>query len=664
MMTFASHTHAVPLAGLLILFAGSVLFVGRRDGIRCLSMLAWFPALLLTAAWSIVSAGLPVLPVVLVTGAIALLGQTALLVDRWPLQSTAFAGACIGYLTAAATGAVCLFAFRITGICSAATQDLWYAPATGFLPFHWLALGGIAIAGAGIIADLAIAVTATISEVHAANPSLSRRALVASGMRFGRDVIGTELNTLPLAVLGASLGGMLLLLLPADVTRWPYSWVLLANRQTTALELSVLASGMIGLTLTVPITAWLVARRLAGNAAPSSRQPEEMGAVSRYLPHALLLALAGLAMALCVWLNRSSYSYPREETGSTTRLVRGEVGSVDPQVSPWAPRGRGPASETVQTLRVRLNEGRDLLAENPLTGSPVHDRVPLPGERVVIRLQEAGTESYASLSEIQRDSRLVLLLLAVWIVVVAVARWHGWRAMMALAGSVGIIVVFLAAVARWKAPPVPTVLACSLLIAAVTYLLLCGWGRKTISASLGTLAGLAAGGIAAVVFGDWLQLSGRHDGDLLTLSLYSSGRTLDFPALLGAAALISALGVTMDVSIAVASAVAEVSRSDPSLGFSKLYAAGLDVGRKVMAAMFGALLFAFLGLNLGLFLLPWAKAGPAMEAFGAEPVAAEIFRLLVGGLALVWTVPATAGLSAWMSSPSGPGHTREGTRHA
>jgi uncharacterized membrane protein len=128
---------------------------------------------------------------------------------------------------------------------------------------------------------------------------------------------------------------------------------------------------------------------------------------------------------------------------------------------------------------------------------------------------------------------------------------------------------------------------------------------------------------------------------------------MDFQGLLVAAALIGTLGVVMDVSIGVASAVSEVRRADPSIDFHLLLAAGIAVGRKIMAAMFGAILFAYLGLNIGLFLLPWARTGSVMQALDSERVKTEVFRLLVAGLAIVWTIPATALVSAYLSSRKG-----------
>ena len=233
--------YALPLVVLSLLFALSALAVGRGQGVRCLALLAWVPLLLFALGWLVTAGGLPLLPAMVAAGLAALACQTLLLLGTGIAARRAFLGACAGYLVAVAVAFIGLWAFRINGIYSPVMRDLWYAPGTGALPFHWLALGGIALAGAGVIADLAVAVAATIEEVRAVNPRLSPSELFAAGMRFGRDVIGTEVNTLPLAIFGASLGGLLLVLVRPDAARWPFSWMILSNRQESAIHASASA---------------------------------------------------------------------------------------------------------------------------------------------------------------------------------------------------------------------------------------------------------------------------------------------------------------------------------------------------------------------------------------------------------------------------------------
>lgn len=653
--------HAAALGALLGLFLVSVLIVGRLDGLRCVAMLVVIPALLAAAGWAAGVVGLPTLPVVLITALLALACQVFLLLGwrgggRW-----AMLGAFGGFLAAAALGLLAVRVLRITGVHCSLMEDVWNAAGGTPLKCHWLVFGGIALAGAGVIADLAVAVTVSIREVHRANRDLPAAELLASGMRFGRDVISTEVNTLPLAILGASLGGVLLILATPDVTFWPHTWMHLTNGQATAVEAATLLGGTIALVLTIPITASLVSRvwgRRAGGAkavpggSPARRRWFGLG---RLWP---LVVLAAVAAAAVAWLGRTSYGYPTGDSGVDTRLVRGVVEQAEPRLWPWMPRRKRPGRETAQWLTVRTADGHRVRIRNPITGSPVRDKVPLPGDRVIVRRQTGDGESHWLLELIERDRALVVFLLGACVVVVLVGRRQGWRALAALAVTAGLICVLVLWLVRQGAQPVVATLACTVGVAALAYLIICGFSAKALCASGGTLVGLAAATLAALGFRWWLGLSGRYSKELLALAEYSSGRALDFHGLLVAATLIGALGVVMDVSIGVASAVTEVHRANPRMGFAALFKSGMSVGRKIMAAMFGAILFAYLGLNIGMFALPWVHAGAAGQILANERVRTEVFRLLAGGLAIAWTVPATALLGAWACSRKRPGGGR------
>ena len=650
MLGQAAAQYAVPLSALAGVFLVSVLVVGRLDGLRCIAMLVLIPALLVGMGWAATVAGLPTLPVVLATALAALACQVFLLLGWRGGAKWAMLGAFGGFIAAAAFGMLAVWALRITGAYSTITEDLWNAGGDTSLEYHWLVLGGIALAGAGVIADLAVEVTASIREVHRVNPDLPGRELLASGMRFGRDVICTEVNTLPLAVLGASLGGVLLILARPDVTFWPHTWMHLTNGQATAVEATALLGGTIGLVLTIPITALLISR--VWGHRRTDEPPATLGQPRRKLGRGelWLLALIGTAVLASAWLGNTSYRYPTGDGDVRTQLIRGVVTRAEPERSPWQPRSKEPGRETAQWLTVRVADGNSVRVRNAITGSIVRDKVPLPGDRVIVRKQAADGESFWLLELIERDRTLVIMLLAACVVVVVVGRRQGWRALAALAVSAGLICALVLWLVNQGAQPVVATLACTVGVAALAYLIICGPSAKALCAAGGTLVGLAAATAAAVGFGWWLGLSGRYSKELLALAEYSSGRGLDFHGLLIAATLIGALGVVMDVAIGVASAITEVHRASPALGFGALFGSGMAVGRKILAAMFGAILFAYLGLNIGMFVLPWVQAEAAGQILTSERVRTEVFRLLVGGLAIAWTVPATALLGAWTMS--------------
>lgn len=649
MLAQAAAQYAVPLAALAGVFLVSVLVVGRLDGLRCIAMLVVIPALLVVMGWAATATGLPTLPVVLATALAALACQVFLLLGWRGGAKWAMLGGFGGFIATAAFGMLAVWALRITGAYSAITEDLWNAGGDTPLKYHWLVLGGIALAGAGVIADLAVAVTVSIREVHRANRDLPAAELLASGMRFGRDVICTEVNTLPLAILGASLGGVLLILARPDVTFWPHTWMHLTNGQATAVESTALLGGTIGLVLTIPITAMLVSRvwgrRRTDEPPATLGRPRRLGRGELWL-----LALIGAAVLGAAWLGDTSYRYPTGDGGVETQLIRGVVTRAVPRRSPWQPRSKEPGRETAQWLTVRVADGNSAEVRNVITGSIVRDKVPLPGDRVILRKQTADGETFWLLELVERDRTLVAMLAAACVVVVVVGGRQGWRALAALAVSAGLICALVLWLVNQGAQPVVATLACTVGVAALAYLIICGPSAKALCAAGGTLVGLVAATAAALAFGWWLGLSGRYSKELLALAEYSSGRGLDFHGLLIAATLIGALGVVMDVAIGVASAITEVHRANPSLGFGALFGSGMAVGRKIMAAMFGAILFAYLGLNIGMFVLPWVQAEAAGQILTSERVRTEVFRLLVGGLAIAWTVPATALLGAWTMS--------------
>lgn len=108
----------------------------------------------------------------------------------------------------------------------------------------------------GAINDTAMSIASGMNEVYHYDPKISQKELFLSGMRVGRDILGTTTNTLFFAFLGSSLA---LLIWVKDLN---YSLTMILNSKVMAGELaSILFSGM-GVTLIIPMTGWLMAVKL------------------------------------------------------------------------------------------------------------------------------------------------------------------------------------------------------------------------------------------------------------------------------------------------------------------------------------------------------------------------------------------------------------------
>lgn len=108
----------------------------------------------------------------------------------------------------------------------------------------------------GAVKDSAVAVTSAVYEVHRNNPQLSVSELFASGIKIGREILATTINTLFFACVGESL------LLFHIICYWGYNFSFILNSK--ALYQVLLYSGIAGLgcIAVIPLSALLMARVL------------------------------------------------------------------------------------------------------------------------------------------------------------------------------------------------------------------------------------------------------------------------------------------------------------------------------------------------------------------------------------------------------------------
>ena len=137
-----------------------------------------------------------------------------------------------------------------------------------------LLFAGLLISSLGAVMDVAMSIGSSMSEILAQNPSLNRKELWKAGIRVGRDMMGTDSNTLILAFAGGSLS-MLLLDYAYDL---PYLQIINSNNIGIAIMQGL--SGSFGVVLSVPITVaagavlYTMKNRRGGTPAKEGRMEE------------------------------------------------------------------------------------------------------------------------------------------------------------------------------------------------------------------------------------------------------------------------------------------------------------------------------------------------------------------------------------------------------
>lgn len=116
-----------------------------------------------------------------------------------------------------------------------------------------LLFSGLLISCLGAVMDVAMSVSSAIDEIYRQNTALSRKELFRAGLRVGRDMMGTDSNTLILAFAGSSVSTLLL----DYAYDLPYYQVINSNNIGIAIMQGL--AGSFGVVLSVPLTVTICA---------------------------------------------------------------------------------------------------------------------------------------------------------------------------------------------------------------------------------------------------------------------------------------------------------------------------------------------------------------------------------------------------------------------
>ena len=116
-----------------------------------------------------------------------------------------------------------------------------------------LLFSGLLISCLGATMDVAMSISSAIDEIYKQNASLSRKELFKAGMRVGRDMMGTDSNTLILAFAGSSVSTILL----DYAYDLPYQQIINSNNIGIAIMQGL--AGSFGIVLSVPLTVLICA---------------------------------------------------------------------------------------------------------------------------------------------------------------------------------------------------------------------------------------------------------------------------------------------------------------------------------------------------------------------------------------------------------------------
>ncbi|MBU8808031.1 YibE/F family protein [Mycolicibacterium goodii] len=320
----------------------------------------------------------------------------------------------------------------------------------------------------------------------------------------------------------------------------------------------------------------------------------------------------------------------------------GAVLTADPVPAP------GDAGQCVQNL-VAIDSGPNKGARTLLefSGGPGQPNLVAGDDVRLSRQVDAGGATSYAFYDYERAWPLIALAAVFAVVVVAVARWRGLRALIGIVVAFGVLVVFLLPALRDGAAAVPVSLVASAVILYAVIYLAHGVSLRTSAALLGTLTSLFLAAVLSWAAIELAHLTGLSEDQNNEVAAYLGN--VSITGLLLAGFIIGSLGVLNDVTVTQASAVFELAEAGGTR--RSAFVGAMRVGRDHIASTVYTLVLAYAGSALPLLLLFSVANRSLGDVLTSESVAVEIARSAVGGIALALSVPLTTGIAAVLATP-------------
>jgi uncharacterized membrane protein len=378
------------------------------------------------------------------------------------------------------------------------------------------------------------------------------------------------------------------------------------------------------------------------------------------------LALATVVGAFLLWPGTDRVEVPPALAGPDGRPVtlvdavvqsarRGPCDAYLPEGEQLPPEAAAGVDDACVDVVVRITSGPDAgntktIEESVDPAKPVFeagDKVRVARTIAADRKGAGSEETQYYLADYARGLPLGIIALVFAVVVVAIARWRGFGALIGMALTYLALVFFLLPALLQGSSPIAVALVTS---AAVLYILLYlahGPSARTSTALLGTLLSLGLTGALGYLAIELTRLTGLGSEDMAQLTAFAK---LDLTGLILAGLVIGALGLLNDVTVTQASAVWELSDASPGAGPRTLYRAGMRIGRDHIASAIYTIMLAYTGAALPSLLLFSLAGRSPYDVITGDLVAAEVVRTAIGSIGLVASVPITTAIAAVIAS--------------
>ena len=295
-------------------------------------------------------------------------------------------------------------------------------------------------------------------------------------------------------------------------------------------------------------------------------------------------------------------------------------------------------------------KGTERIIENMLTGNPAYDINLTKGNKVVLHV-EPNSDTITTpddvdffIADIKRDNQIFVFTGIFFILLLLIGKKKGLTSIISIISTIALIFFMLLPMILNGFCPIASAVLTGIISTVITIYLVGGLNSKSSSAIIGTSISLIFAGALSMLAIYFAHLTGFAGEE--KMFLYTARPDLSFTGILSASMIISALGALMDTAVSIASTVNEIFETDKSLSVKQLFKSGMNVGRDIIGTMSNTLILVYLGSSLTLVLL--SSNIDMNKFFNLNQVATEILSALTGSIAILFCVPITAIIAAYL----------------
>ena len=310
--------------------------------------------------------------------------------------------------------------------------------------------------------------------------------------------------------------------------------------------------------------------------------------------------------------------------------------------------------EQLLTVKITTGQykGQEMLTYNyigPLYGIPLEAG---DGVTVIISTFSDGRLS-CTVYEYNHIPGLLILVALFAIATVLIGGKNGARSLISLVFTLLCIFFILIPALLRGAPTISLTFLICVLISAFSFTVNSGFGKKTVCAFLGTIAGVGLALLFAF-FAQWLL---RVDGlrleqiEALLQLRRTTGIAIGLRGLLSASIVISTLGAEMDVAMGLASAISEVHDANDKLSLKELFISGTNIGKDMVGTMTSTLILAFLGSSFILMMYLYSMNLGKYQLLSSAFISTEVISALACSVGVILSIPITNYITAKAFAP-------------